>query len=392
MTKPLAIGIDIRLIGKNRTGDEAVFFQLVRELIRRKDANVRYELYTDEQHDEKLAALRVKLECLGRPDIEIVPLAARNRFSWNAVALPWRLFRFPVDVFHTQYILPLWLPRKLKVVTHIHDVSFRAHPEWVPQRDLAFLSLLIPRTIFRSDAIIAISEFTRSEILRYYPAAKDKVWIIENAAAEEWFAGVSSESIGQTLEKFGLEREKYFISSGTMQPRKNIAFLIALFESVAQRESFDFKLVLTGNTAGHNVDRTVTSARPDRIVFTGYVSDAELRALVAGSRAFVFPSLYEGFGIPIEEALASGVPVLAADIPAFREVGRDRVTYFNPSHLAQAAETLYTFSVADPENGRGEAVSAVGKRREKGSPYSWKRSAEKLFCLYRALADQPANS
>lgn len=385
MTEPLAIGIDIRLIGKNRTGDEVVFFQLVRELIRRKDVGVRYELYTDERRDEKLAALQVKLECLGRIDVEIVPLSAKNRFSWNAFVLPWRLLHHPVDVFHTQYILPLWLPRKLKVVTHIHDVSFVAHPEWIPKRDLFFLSLLIPRTIFRSDAIVAVSEFTRSEILTHYPKAEGRVQVIENAAAEEWFAEISENEIRTVLEKFGLEKKKYFLSSGTMQPRKNIAFLIEAFGLALEKESFNFRLVLTGDRAGHNVDQTVAAGtRPGSIVFTGYVSDAELRVLVAGSRAFIFPSLYEGFGIPIEEALALSVPVLASDIPAFREVGRDRIAYFDPHSLAQTAETLYTFSIADPENGIGKAVGA-GEREEKKSLYSWKKSAEKLFHLYQTI-------
>jgi hypothetical protein len=103
----ITVGIDIRLIGKQRTGDEVVFFQLVRELVRRQDSDIRYELFTDEQSADRLAALRSRLEALGRGDIEIISLPARNRFVWNGWVLPWRLFRHPIDVFHTQYILPL---------------------------------------------------------------------------------------------------------------------------------------------------------------------------------------------------------------------------------------------------------------------------------------------
>jgi glycosyltransferase involved in cell wall biosynthesis len=93
-------------------------------------------------------------------------------------------------------------------------------------------------------------------------------------------------------------------------------------------------LVLTGNPAGHNVDTQVRAAGDDRIIYTGYVSDDDLRALVAGAVAYVFPSLYEGFGIPIEEALAQGTAVLASDIPAFREIGRDRIHYFDETRLS----------------------------------------------------------
>jgi len=379
MTSPLTIGIDIRLIGKKRTGDEVVFFQLVRELIRRRDADTQYRLFTDETNDSRLAALRLKLEALGRSDVEIIPLSAKNRFSWNAYVLPWQLFRHPVDVFHSQYILPLFLPRDLKVVTHIHDVSFRAHPEWISVLDRFFLALLIPHTIRRSDAIIAVSAFTQSEILKWYPDAGKKVHVIENAAAEEWQQPVAEESAEKTLEKYGLKRGAYFVSSGTLQPRKNVAFLIQMFKQCQAQHTFPFKLALTGNPAGHNVDLAMVQVQDISVVFTGYVSDEELRILVACSRGFIFPSLYEGFGIPIEEALAVGVPVLASDIVAFREIGGDRIRYFDPLNLAQAVEILYTFSVA----GSKESATESAASHREGVGCSWKKSARKLFSLYQ---------
>ncbi|MFA9261915.1 MAG: glycosyltransferase family 4 protein [Undibacterium sp.] len=381
MPRSLAVGIDIRLIGKQRTGDEVVFFQLVRELIRRHDTGIRYELYTDETSDDKLAALRVKLECLGREEVEIVSLPARNRFIWNGLVLPRRLYQHPVDIFHTQYILPLFWPKQTRVYTHIHDISFRVHPEWVPKRDLLFLSLLIPRTIRRSDVIIAISEFTKQEILTHYPASQGKVVVIENAAAEEWFQPIGESEMNRVLERYGLTKQAYLISSGTMQPRKNIPFLIECFKQAAKRGEFTYPLVLTGNPAGHNVDGELARGQDEQVRFVGYVSDADLRSLVAGARAYIFPSLYEGFGIPIEEAIAVGVPVLAADIPAFREVGGDRVTYFDPLSLARAAESLYTFSIARPKPSL-EPAASVGEEYRKKARYSWKKSAEKLFQLY----------
>lgn len=385
METKISVGIDIRLIGKQRTGDEVVFFQLVRELIRRCDERVRYELYTDETSDDRLAALRVRLECLGREDIEIVSLSARNRFVWNGLVLPWRLFHHPVDIFHTQYILPIAWPKQTKVLAHIHDISFRIHPEWVPKRDLFFLSLLIPRTIRRADVIIAISEFTKCEILREYPKAAGKVRVVENAAAEEWFQPIPENEQRSVLEKFHLTSGKYFLSSGTMQPRKNIPFLIECFKQATTKEDFDYPLVLTGNPVGHNVDAKLADSGDGKVIFTGYVKDDELRALVSLSRGYIFPSLYEGFGIPIEEALALGVPVLVSDIPAFREVGGDRVTYFDPTNLARAAETLYTFSIVQPKPSAQLGIGPGGKAQAP-SPYSWKKSAEKLFQLYVTTA------
>ncbi len=377
---PITVGIDIRLIGKERTGDEVVFFQLVRELIRRHDADVVYQLFTDETSDDRLAALRLKIEALGRADIEIVSLPTKNRFVWNFFVLPWQLFRHPVDVFHTQYILPFFLPRQLKVVTHIHDISFRIHPEWIGRSDHFFLSLLIPRTFRRSDRIITPSKFTRDEIMAAYGVPGERIVVVENAAAEEWQQPLAEELAEKTLQKYGLEQGAYFVSSGTLQPRKNIAFLIQMFKQCQIQHDFPFRLALTGNPAGHNVDPVVDQTPDPSIVFTGYVSDEELRALVSYSWGFIFPSLYEGFGIPIEEALVAGVPVLASDIPVFREIGKERVSYFNLRSLAEAAETLYTFSVAGP----GNSLDKVA-RVENKSPYSWRKSAEKLFHVYQAL-------
>lgn len=377
----LTVGIDIRLIGKQRTGDEVVFFQLVRALIRRQDADIRYELFTDESTDDRLAALRLRLEALGRSDVEIISLPAKNRFWWNGIMLPWHLFRSPVDIFHTQYILPLWWPRDVKIVTHIHDISFRVHPEWINWKDRLFLSLLIPRTFRRSDRILVPSRFTREEIVARYDVPADRVVVVENAAAEEWFLPISGEEIDRVTKEYGLVPDRYFISSGTMQPRKNIPFLIEAFCAANRSHPLGLKLVLTGNPTGHNVDMGATKEGDSDILYTGYVVDADLRALVAGAAAYVFPSLYEGFGIPIEEALAQGTTVLASDIPVFQEVGGDRIQYFDPRVLAPLTETLYTFS-NDILSGKREKKRFSGSKRR----YSWTRSAEQLALLYRALA------
>lgn len=376
----LTIGIDIRLIGKQRTGDEAVFFQLVRELIRRKERDIRYELFTDESSADRLATIRLRLEMSDREDVEIISLSAKNRFFWNGIALPWRLFCSPIDIFHTQYILPLVWPRSTKIVTHIHDISFRTHPEWIGWKDRFFLSLLIPRTLSRSDRIIVPSEFTRREIMSHYPCVSDdRVVVIGNAAAEEWFIPIADDVVGKVLGKYGLERDRYFISSGTMQPRKNIPFLIQAFCEANKRRSLELKLVLTGNPDGHNVDRSV-KAEDERIVYTGYIPDQELRALVTGAAGYLLPSLYEGFGIPIEEALAVGTPVLASDIPVFHEVGGERISYFNPHILAPLAETLYNTTI--------RVLSGEHKKRvfsgEKNH-YTWAESAAKLTLVYRSL-------
>lgn len=369
------VGIDIRLLGRQRTGDETVFFNLTRALIRRRDPDIRYRLFTDEHHSDRLAILHLRLELLNRDDVEIISLPGKNRFLWNAVALPWGLRQYPVDVYHTQYILPFVVPRRTALVTHIHDVSFLAHPEWISVSDRFFLSLLIPRTVKLSQSIIVPSNFTKTELERYFPGASQKVVIIPNAAAEEWCIHPTPEMIERVLKRFHLSSQGYLLSYGTMQPRKNIAFLEVAYAEAKRAYGLSMELVLTGDPFGRNVDRKVLPINSESgVQCTGYLADEELRALVFASRGVVFPSLYEGFGLPIEEARSLGVPVLASDIPVFHEVGGDAISYLDVSSLDRAAQSLYTFSVGQ--------TSPLGVAK---SSYSWEKSAKSMVQVYRTL-------
>lgn len=371
------IGIDIRLLGKQRTGDEAVFFNLTREVLRLDTENT-YRLYTDERDEQKLAALRGRLGAVGNSRVEFVTLWSPNRFFWNLVALPWSLWRRPAHVYHTQYIAPFFLPRRVKLVTHIHDVSFRAHPEWIGFWDRLFLSLLIPRSLRRSAAIVAPSQFTLDEIVRFYGVSREKLSLVPNAIGPEWERPITSADRERVRTKYGLPA-RYFVALGTMQPRKNIAFLIRAFRRFRETHP-EYSLVLVGNTAGHHVDRLVTMSQATGepgLIFPGYVGEHDVPTLLVMSRGLVFPSLYEGFGIPMLEAWAVGVPVLAADIPSLREVAGDSVLFFSPIDLATVEKALYTLSVDEK---KGLALSDKG--RERLRIFSWADSARRLLAVY----------
>jgi len=160
------IAIDIRLVGRNRTGDEAVFRNLTREILA-LDRSDQYLLLTDKGDRESLARIG---EILGKEgklpeNAKVVSLPARSRYSWNFFRVPLFLLKEKTDIFHTQYILPSFVPRRTKVVAHIHDVSFRAFPGYIGVADRIFLALFIPRTMKRSDLIVAPSRFTKDEIV-----------------------------------------------------------------------------------------------------------------------------------------------------------------------------------------------------------------------------------
>ncbi len=380
MNLPL-LGIDIRLIGKQRTGDEVVFLNLTRSLLQQGKGAWRFRLYTDEGDTSRLQGVRELLECVGREDVEFCSLpAGRNRFWWNLWVLPRELAQRPVAIYHTQYIAPLWLPRQIALVTHIHDVSFAAHPEWIGAKDRLFLSWLIPRSLRRSKLIVVPSAFTQRETLHYYPESEGKIVVVPNAVAREWLTPVTDDMKALVREQFQLP-DRYLIASGTMQPRKNIPLLIEAW-SKRPVEFSSVGLVLTGNRFGHHVDqRLQEDGRVHDIIFPGYVDVPTLQALVAGAELVVFPSLYEGFGIPILEAFAVGTPVLAAKIPPFEEIGAaGACQFFDPTSLAEMQKNLYTLLV---EKGLRNRLVQSGK--EQLQRYSWEKSAVLLLSKYHQL-------
>lgn len=375
--------IDIRLLGKKRTGDEAVFFNLTKELIA-LDREHQYLLLTDERDSAKIALLRERLDCVGRGNVRVVSLFGRNRFVWNLWSIPFFLLRTHVDVYHTQYILPLFVPRRTKVVNHIHDVSFRAYPEFIGWRDRFLLSLLIPRSLRRADRIAVPSLFTKEEVMKYYDVPSEKIAVIGNALGEDFLTDEGQPDVARVRDKYHLP-EHYLLYVGTFQPRKNIPFLVRALAHLRERLP-DVELVLVGNRKGHHVDQaleeTIAELGLESVVhFPGYVDQADLPVVLRGAAVFVFPSLYEGFGIPLLEAMGEEVPVAAADIPSLREVAGEAALYFDPTSLASCEEKLYTLLTDNEQKMRGVSLG-----RGRLSAFSWKKSAAALVALYGEVA------
>ena len=383
-TPEKTIAIDIRLLGKKRTGDETVFFHLTKEILKLDTAS-QYRLLTDEPDPTKIQALAARLECAGQKNVAIVPLSAQNRFIWNLWTLPRYLFRNRIDVLHTQYILPLCIPKRTKIAVHIHDVSFRAYPAFIGWSDRLFLALLIPRSLRQAAIIITPSQFTKDEIVRYYGTRAEKIIVIPNAVGEDFLADVPEDAARDRglREKYHLP-ERFVLYVGTLQPRKNIPFLIEAFSRL-KRQVPEMKLVLVGNRTAHNADRRLDEviARTQmegEVIFPGFVDQADLPHIVRLAEIFAFPSLYEGFGIPLLEAMSQGVAVAASDIPCLREVGGDAAAYFDPQSLDACAEMLYTLFIDQKQK-----ETLVRRGQERVRSFSWQASAVLLHNEYNKL-------
>lgn len=373
--------IDIRLLGKKRTGDEAVFFNLTKELLA-MDKKHQYLLLTDEQDAQKLAVIQGRLGCVGQHNVRFVLLSGKNRFVWNLFTLPWFLIRNRVDTYHTQYILPIFVPRRTKILLHIHDVSFRAYPELISWLDRFFLTLFIPAALKRADRILVPSQFTSDEVVRYYSVPQEKVTVIANAIGTD-FLMTPENDLAAIRKKYVLP-ERFILYVGTLQPRKNVPLLIRAFGEVRKRLP-DVRLVLVGNRLGHHFDRGIDEAITDlgleeSVFFPGYIDDRDLSGVMRMAAVFAFPSLYEGFGIPLLEAMSQEVPVVASDIPCLHEVAGEAALYFDPNSIASCEEKLYTL-LTDRER----QLNGISQGKDRLSLFSWKKSALVLDRVYAEL-------
>lgn len=328
----MIIGIDIRNIGKKRTGDEVVFFNLVKNLAV-IDKNNEYKLFTDIEDVGTLGKINEDLGIENNKNFEIISLPTKNKFTWNFWTLPRYIQHNEVDIYITQYIVPFFIPEEVRVATIIHDISFNYFPQFIKKSDLLFLKLLISRSLKRADKILAVSKFTRDEIMKYYKTDENKLAWFYNAVSDDLLAqDTSEEKIKKVKEKYKLPDE-YILYIGTMQPRKNLPILI---EGYSKLKQDNIKLVLAGGR-GHNYDTRINEAikqynLEDRVVFPGFIDEEDKAALMRSARVFCFPSLYEGFGIPILEAMSVGTPVIASDIAPHKEITEGAALLFDPQN------------------------------------------------------------
>jgi len=374
----MKIAIDIRNIGKGRTGDEVVFFELIKNLALIDDIN-KYKLLIDDRDESEIDKIKNDFGISKKNNFTIVQLGSGNKFVWNG----WKVSKYctkeKIDIYHTQYIIPFFMPMRTKIITHIHDVSFKVHKELISRKDAFFLNHLIPRALSVSDKIIAVSQFTKDEIIKYYSISTDKIEVIYNATN---LHKVNSDEI-VVKKKYNLP-PKYILALGTMQPRKNIPFLVEVFANIADKVP-DVQLVLAGKKA-HNFDERIENVIKkypnikNRIIFTGYIDEDDKFLVYKMADVFAFPSLYEGFGVPILEAFATETMVVASDIPPHREIGGSGAIYRDAQSVDQWEKVLYDCLVNVKIR---EDIFVQQKQQQEF--FSWVKSAQKLHTLYESL-------
>lgn len=280
------------------------------------------------------------------------------------------LFIFPNFV---RYPLPLGS----RAITVIHDLSFVFYPEYTGRRHLKFLLRYVPATIDKSDHLIAVSQNAKDEIVRHYGVDPDRISIVSPALDHEVFYPRPTSEIDAVSRRYAITKP-YILYTGTLEPRKNIGGLLDAYTSLPPQVRASYCLVLAGGRGwlDHEIRAQLESLRHLDIITTGYVPDEELPALYSGASVFVYPSFYEGFGMPPLEAMACNTPVIVADNSSLPEVVGDAGILVDAHDTASLAHHLEKV-LGDPA--LADDLRRKGLERAKAS--TWDESARRLLTV-----------
>jgi glycosyltransferase involved in cell wall biosynthesis len=314
------------------------------------------------------------------PGFRVVPIPASPAWTWTPLHFPLALRKLGAAIAHVQYIIPPVAP--CPVVTTIHDVSFRRHPAWFPPKHRALLNLLVPVAARNAARVIVGSQHAREELIHFYDLPPEKIVVTPYAADPIYRPLPVDVARAAVSERFGV-RGAYVLAVGVLQPRKNLPRLVRAFARIAHQVPHRLLLVGKEGWAAEELRGALAGPKLEgRVQFTGYVPDADLPALYAAADLFVYPSLYEGFGLPPLEAMACGTPVLTASSSSLPEVVGDAAETVDPADEAEIAEAMAAL-LASPE--RREALRERGLAR--AALFSWEETARQTIEVYRQVAE-----
>lgn len=287
----------------------------------------------------------------------------------------------PFDLFHApNFLLPP--VRRGKTIVTVHDLAFLVHPEYAYPALQRFLAAAVPRALARADHVLADSEATRRDAIRLFGLSPDRISVV-GAGVDARFRPLDRATLRDVADRYGLSDVPFVLTVGTLEPRKNIEGLIRGFAIARQSAAFPHHLVIAGGRGWlyETIFATVEHHNlGDYVHFLGFVPDADLPALYNLADLFAYPSHYEGFGLPVLEALACGTPVLCTDTSSLPEIAGDAAWFIPPGHdeaLAAALARLLTDADLRRELGhRGPAHAAT---------WTWDKPAARLLAVYRSL-------
>jgi glycosyltransferase involved in cell wall biosynthesis len=384
----MRIGIDCSLVPGNRTGIGQYCHQLVHALSR-VDHDNQYLLYpafyyTFHPHYRQAslpqtANMRVAFQQLSPFLLRVL---RHSRSPWFIR----ELLLGQVDIVHgTSFSAPRLRNRHKRLIMTIYDLSFLVHPEFHREENVRHALQGTREAISRADAIIAISHATRQELIDRLNAPADRIVVTQLAAGSQYVRIEDSRRKTQVREKYQLPPD-FILCVGSIEPRKNIARLLEAYARLTSALQKDVQLVIAGGTGWLNTDIYLTVCRlglETRVHFIGYVEENDLPVVYSLAEVFVYPSLYEGFGLPVLEAMQCGVPVLTSTVSSLPEVAGDAALLVTPTEVDDISQGLRR--LLENADLRAE-VRARGYQRAR--EFSWERCARETLAVYKNVYDR----
>ena len=363
--------VDAHAIGQKLTGNETYVSNLLR-CFTSLDRESEFIAYISRPSAENRIPSRVQ-----------VRLVSENPFRRLGFDLPRRLRQDSPDLIHVQYTAPLFSGRT-PVVVSVHDVSFLSHPQYFTSFRRKQLRLTVQRTVRRAAKILTPSEFSRRCILDAYNLDESKVAVMPIAASPQFRPVAKPVAAAAARERIGIDGS-FVMTVGDLQPRKNHLGLIRAFEDAMRAHpELPHQLLLVGKDTWYSPvihQAAAKSPLANRIRFTGFVSDADLVTLYSACDLFVFPSFYEGFGLPILEAMACGRAVACSNSSAIPEVADSAALLFDPESTSEMTRAMLDLLL---DSGLRTHMERLALAR--AAQFSWERTARETLEVYYEVA------
>lgn len=370
------IAIDIRSIGKKRTGDEVYTTELIKGLVQLEIGHSFY-LFTDTEDWYQLPILKDLPQ-----NWRVIPLLPKSKLLWTEYLLPKACHTYHIDLLHIQYIAPLFgLPQYTKMLNTIHDISWKFVPQHIKFVDKVLLNILIPQSIKKSDAIITVSKHSKYAIQNIFGTDLNKIYSIYNGGYINNIPTVisSSQKVRMVL------KEEYILYLGSLQPRKNIPTGIKAFAKyIESNPDSKLKFIIAGGK-GYNydtlIDETISIYNlQDKVIFVGFITDEEKILLLKQAKAFIYLSLYEGFGIPLIESMSLNTPVISSNLSCLPEVVDNAAILVDPYDIETITKAITTL-VHNPLISKGYKDKGL----ERAKVFTWSNMVKNTYDIYKNL-------
>ena len=358
------IGIDCRLAGQQHAGLGRYIENLIQRCIQETD--IEWVLFFYNQRQAQ-AILPGKIANVKRVYVPIKHYSFKEQ-----LLLPWIFLKERLNLLHIPHFnIPWFYPGKILVT--IHDLLWHEQrgttvttlPIWQYWFKYLAYRFIVRWAVLKSKIIFVPSQTVKKTLIKYYPRAKKKITVT--------FEGVGTVYLKKSITTINKQPEKILVYTGSLYPHKNVKLIIQALPFLPE---FKLAIVSARNVFQKKLEQFVQQQQlENRVEFVGFLSDLALIKLYKRSFALVFPSLSEGFGLPGLEAMAVGLPVLAADIPVFHEIYGDAAAFFNPQSITELIETIRTL---EPSR---KILQAAGKKRV--NQFSWDKMAKQTITQYR---------